>query len=113
MPAARRRYFTPNRKPRSGWEKFAREHPERAAFYRSPAWQFARTQQLQREPNCEAPGCDQPATHCDHRQNMADGGAPLDPANLQSMCKRHHSQKTLAESHRGAKRAAQKRRCLP
>jgi 5-methylcytosine-specific restriction endonuclease McrA len=105
---ARRRYFNPDRKPRSGWEKYAKDHPERAKFYSSPAWSFARTQQLMREPNCQAPGCDQPATHVDHILNRAEGGADLVAENLQSMCKEHHRRKTLDESHRGMKRAAKR-----
>jgi 5-methylcytosine-specific restriction endonuclease McrA len=105
MPA-KRRYFNPDRKPRSGWEKYAQDHPERAKFYSSPAWSFARTQQLMREPNCQTPGCDQPATHVDHILNRAEGGPDLVAENLQSMCKKHHNEKTLAESHRGNKRAA-------
>lgn len=100
---AKRRYFNPNRQPRSGWEKYAKDHPERAKFYRSPPWTFARTQQLQREPNCRV--CGEPATHVDHVLSRAEGGADLDPANLQSMCRRCHGRKTLAESHRGMQRA--------
>jgi 5-methylcytosine-specific restriction endonuclease McrA len=106
MPA-QRRYFNPDRKPRSGWEKYARDYPERAAFYKSPAWTFARTQQLQREPNCQAPGCGELATHVDHILNRAEGGPDLVAENLQSMCKEHHRRKTLDESHRGMKRVAQ------
>jgi 5-methylcytosine-specific restriction enzyme A len=110
---AKRRYFNPDRKPRSGWEKYAKDHPERAKFYRSPAWIFARTQQLQRESNCQAPGCGEPATSVDHVLSRAEGGADLIAENLQSLCKQHHGRKTQAESHRGAKRAARKRRRQP
>jgi 5-methylcytosine-specific restriction endonuclease McrA len=107
---AKRRYFNPESQYRSGWAKYMRDHPERAKFYQSGPWKIARDEQLREEPNCQAPGCDQPATHVDHRVSIAEGGAKLDPANLQSLCKRHHGPKTQAESHRGAKRAAQKRR---
>jgi 5-methylcytosine-specific restriction endonuclease McrA len=107
---ARRRFFNPDRAPRSNWERYAKLHPERAGFYRSPEWSFARTQQLMREPNCEAPGCGKPATHVDHILNRAEGGADLVAENLQSMCEEHHRRKTLAESHRGRKRAAERRR---
>ncbi len=34
------------------------------------------------------------ATEVDHRRSIVSGGAPFDPANLCSMCKSHHSQKT-------------------
>jgi 5-methylcytosine-specific restriction endonuclease McrA len=105
-----RRFFNPDRAPRSGWEKYGRDHPERAAFYKSSAWVYARTRQLMREPNCQAPGCGQSATRVDHILNRAEGGADLVPENLQSMCEEHHRRKTLAESHRGAKRAAAQRK---
>jgi 5-methylcytosine-specific restriction endonuclease McrA len=110
---ARRRFFNPNRAPRSGWERYAQDHPERAQFYRSPAWSFARTQQLMRKPNCEVPGCGAKANRVDHILNRAEGGADLVPENLQSMCEEHHRRKTLAESHRGAKRAAAQRKGEP
>jgi 5-methylcytosine-specific restriction endonuclease McrA len=92
----------------SGWAKYAAKFPERAAFYQSGPWKIARDEQLRREPNCRV--CGQPAKFADHIINRAEGGADLDPANLQSMCREHHRTKTLAESHRGMKRAAAERR---
>jgi 5-methylcytosine-specific restriction endonuclease McrA len=100
----RRRYLNPNRVPSSGWEAYIARYPERAAFYRSPAWTLARTRQLMREPDCQFPGCTAPATSVDHVLSRAEGGADLVPENLQSMCKEHHKRKTLHESHRGNKR---------
>jgi 5-methylcytosine-specific restriction protein A len=91
----------------SDWSKWARKHPDRAAFYRSPAWTWARSEQLAREPNCF---CGEPATAVDHVVPVAEGGADLDPANLQSLCRRCHGRKTQAESHRGRKRAAERRK---
>ena len=96
---------------RSGWERYTQQHPERAALYASSAWKYARWRQLRDEPDCRA--CGEPATHVDHIVPIAEGGADVDPANLQSLCKRHHGPKTLAESHRGAKRAAQRRKNPP
>jgi 5-methylcytosine-specific restriction endonuclease McrA len=107
MPEARRRSFGQGFPTgSSGWAKWARRHPDRAAFYASPAWKWARSQQLLREPNC---WCGAKASAVDHIVPIGEGGADLDPDNLQSLCKRHHGPKTLAESHRGMKRAAQRR----
>jgi 5-methylcytosine-specific restriction endonuclease McrA len=103
---AQRRWFNPENEFRSSWAKYVRDHPERAKLYQSGPWKIARAEQLREAPNCQAPGCDQPATHVDHRSPIAEGGAELDPANLQSLCKQHHGPKTQAESHRGMKRAA-------
>ena len=38
------------------------------------------------------------ATDVDHIVPIADGGAPLDQANLQSLCHECHSRKTIAEN---------------
>jgi 5-methylcytosine-specific restriction endonuclease McrA len=105
MTPAKRRWFNPENEFRSSRAKYMRDHPERAKLYQSGPWKIARAEQLREEPNCQAPGCDQPATHVDHRIPIAEGGAELDLANLQSLCKRHHGPKTQAESHRGHKRA--------
>lgn len=35
------------------------------------------------------------ATEVDHRRAILAGGHPFAPANLRSLCKRHHSQKTI------------------
>jgi 5-methylcytosine-specific restriction endonuclease McrA len=107
MPA-KRRWFNPESRYRSGWAKYARDHPERYAFYQSDPWKIARDEHLREEPNCRV--CDQPATHVDHIVPIAEGGADLDPANLRSICRQHHKSKTLDESHRGHKRAARQRK---
>jgi 5-methylcytosine-specific restriction endonuclease McrA len=52
--------------------------------------------------------CGAKANHVDHIRPVAEGGALDGP--LQSLCERHHRRKTLAESHRGMKRAARKQR---
>jgi 5-methylcytosine-specific restriction protein A len=90
---------------RSGWGKYMREHPERAEFYASAAWRGARKRHLREHPHCMV--CAQPANIVDHILSRAEGGADLDPANLQSLCRSCHGRKTQAESHRGRKRAAQ------
>jgi 5-methylcytosine-specific restriction endonuclease McrA len=105
---ARRRFFNPESQYRSGWARYMRDHPERAKFYQSGPWKIARDEQLREEPDCRV--CGEPATHVDHIVPIAEGGEPLNADNLQSLCKRHHGPKTLAESHEGMKRAARRRR---
>jgi hypothetical protein len=48
--------------------------------------------------------CDERATHDDHPIPVSQGGAKLDSANLQSLCKKCHGRKTTAEGHVGMKR---------
>lgn len=59
-------------------------------------WRKLRLMKLRRNPVCESQGCDQPATEVDHIIPKRDGGRDT-MANLQSLCKRHHSQKTMRE----------------
>jgi 5-methylcytosine-specific restriction endonuclease McrA len=54
--------------------------------------------------------CGAKASHVDHILNRAEGGGDLDPGNLQSMCAKHHHARTVEESHRDNKRAAERRR---
>ena len=91
----------------SGWAKWARKHPDRAQIYASPARKWARSQQLAEEPNC---WCGERARAVDHIVPIGEGGPPLDPSNLRSICAEHHKAKTLRESHEGAKRAARQRK---
>ena len=51
--------------------------------------------QMRREPFCQAPDCQEMADEVDHIVPLARGGARLNPANLQSLCKRCHSKKTV------------------
>lgn len=95
------------REPESRWAQYKRDHPERARLYKSAAWTSARDRQLREHPMCVV--CGAKASVVDHRLNRARGGADLDPANLQSMCRRCHHAKTIQESHRGMKRAAERR----
>ena len=69
-------------------------------FYRSAQWKRLRAWQLRREPLCEEcakQGQVVPATVVDHRTPIKQGGARLDPDNLQSICIPHHNQKTANE----------------
>ncbi len=61
-------------------------------------WQTTRDRYLDTHPQCQWPGCDQPATQVDH----IDGQGPLapnghDPVNLQALCAPHHSHKTVTQ----------------
>lgn len=75
------------------------------AFYRTAGWAAIRKRQLARAPFCY---CGAPATEVDHIKRIKEGGAKRDADNLQSLCHRHHSEKTNAEK---AGRAWIKRGC--
>jgi len=73
-------------------------------IYDTARWKRVRARQLAREPlcrACRALGHTVEAEHVDHRKAIEDGGAPFDPANLQSLCHTHHSLKTNAVEKRG------------
>jgi 5-methylcytosine-specific restriction endonuclease McrA len=80
--------------------------PSRAAFYASAAWRTMRERQLREHPRCVV--CGGQATHADHVLAIALGGRQ--DGELQSMCPRHHREKTVRDSHEAAKRAAARRR---
>lgn len=52
---------------------------------------------LREQPWCATPGCSNLALEVDHIVPVELGGAEFDRANLQGLCKKHHSQKTSAE----------------
>ena len=89
----------------SGWTAYKRRHPERAAFYASSTWRVMRDRQLRDYPTCVV--CGEPAGHADHVLAIALGGSQ--DGQLQSMCARHHRDKTVRDSHEAAKRAAARR----
>lgn len=95
-----------NHSSKSGWGKYALKHPERAAFYRSGAWREMRARHLAANSACVA--CGQPANHADHIVSIALGGRQ--DGQLQSMCRKHHHEKTVRDSHEAAKRAAARRK---
>lgn len=67
-------------------------------FYSSPKWRKTREEHLRRFPGCvvcKAVGFFTRAIEVDHVISMRNGGAPFDHANLRSLCKSHHSQKTI------------------
>jgi len=55
-------------------------------------WRELRAQHLLEHPDCVV--CSEPGNEVDHIMAISAGGARLDPANLQTMCKTHHSVKT-------------------
>ena len=61
-------------------------------------WRRLRAAHLQGQPWCVAIGCQQLATDVDHVVPLSQGGERYDAGNLQSMCRRHHQQKTAHES---------------
>jgi 5-methylcytosine-specific restriction protein A len=73
------------------------------ALYHSAAWLKLRAEVLALNPWCEAclaRGERVPATEVDHALPVAEGGAPLDSANLRALCLRCHSRKTMSEQRR-------------
>lgn len=59
---------------------------------RSPAWPRLRAAVLAAEPACR--DCGRPATEVDHIVPLRRGGAELDAANCQPLCRRCHHIKT-------------------
>lgn len=65
-------------------------------FYASHAWRRQRERQLAEHPLCEyrledGSICGRVADSVHHRLPIEEGGALRDPANLLSVCRRHHS----------------------
>ena len=72
--------------------------------YRTARWQHVRKRQLAREPLCRAcrsEGYVTSAREVDHIVTIKNGGAVWDPANLQSLCVRHHALKSGAYDQQG------------
>lgn len=76
---------------------------ESARFYSSGPWRKLRAAKLERDPLCEEckrNGRLRPASMVDHIVPIRFGGAPLDLANLQSLCWPCHSAKSIKEGSR-------------
>lgn len=67
--------------------------PSAAAQGYGAKWRKLRGAYLKAHPNCEWPGCSQPARDVDHIIAKAQGGAD-EWGNLQALCHPHHSRKT-------------------
>ena len=102
-PRVRRR---PTKRIVSNWAAYKTKHPERVAFYASSTWRVMRDRHLKANPECVV--CGQKASHADHVVSIALGGSQ--EGQLQSMCAKHHHEKTVKDSHESAKRAAARRR---
>ena len=78
-------------------------------FYSSKAWRLSRRRQLYAYPLCQyrmedGSECGLLADSVHHVQELEDGGAPRDPANLMSCCRSHHS--VIHAQRRGGGRVA-------
>ena len=71
-----------------------------ARLYDTQAWKDFRRAILRQRPRCQVQGCAKRSGHVDHIVRVRDGGAELDPANVQALCHGHHSEKT-AKADRG------------
>lgn len=65
-------------------------------FYTSTPWRAFRSAVLRERPACQAPGCAARSSHLDHVTSRRKGGAPLSRENVQALCAKHHSAKTVA-----------------
>lgn len=71
--------------------------PKRAdSFYTSPEWRtLVHDIRVERGAYCAVCGCGG-RIFADHIRELKDGGAALDPANVQLLCGLHHQRKTAA-----------------
>lgn len=88
------RPWLPKHKPFEGYKHHNTE------FYQSTPWRKLRALKLKENPLCEE--CEQngvlsPAQMVDHIVPINKGGAPLDMANLQSLCNACHAKKTARD----------------
>src|SRR4029077_15777408 len=84
--------------------------PLYAGFYRSGAWKRLSEDHRKRHPLCEvckAKGLTKLVDLVDHIVELEDGGAALDPSNLQSLCYSCHRSKTDAAAAARKGRAGQ------
>ncbi len=92
-----------SRTDRSGVKRPKTRQANRRRWYSLAIWKRPitglRDLQLAREPlcrECKAEGVTTAATEVDHIKDFGDSWEMfVDPANHQSMCKRHHSRKTM------------------
>src|SRR4030095_4625934 len=75
-------------------------NPKFAEFYNSHLWRETSKRHRRHEPlcrACKAEGYIRAACVTDHIQPLTQGGAALDDANLQSLCRFHDQQKRRME----------------
>ena len=80
----------------------AHRSADRRRVYSSRRWKGARRAVLRANPWCQDDECTNLATDVNHIRPLADimaeGGDPYDLANLEGLCKRHHSRRTARET---------------
>mgnify|MGYP003136418375 CR=1 FL=1 len=86
------------------WQASDSKRPSAARRGYDARWRRARALQLDNHPWCN--DCGKPANEVHHVVALRAGGARLDPANMQSLCKPCHSRKTRAEGGRGGGKIA-------
>ena len=104
-PSASRARRRPAKHNTSNWPAYKTRHPERARFYASSTWRSMRDRQLRDYPTSIV--CGEKASHVDHVLAIANGGTT--DGRLQSMCAKHHHDKTVRDSHEAAKRRREPR----
>lgn len=87
-------------------------------IYGTRRWQRVRANQLNREPTCRmcrelGMNIARPAVDVDHIKPISRGGDAWNPANLQSLCHQHHSQKTALDKQGIAFSDWELRGCFP
>lgn len=95
-PEGKRPPWVPERTP------YGRRSEDNQKFYNSRPWRKVRKAFISKNPfccKCDADGKVVKAVYVDHIQRIEDGGAKLDEANLQSLCKFHHDSKSGKEAH--------------
>ena len=75
-----------------------RNNTDQRRIYNSKRWTLTRRHQLDRHPLCE---CGEIATDVHHLKDLADGGNPWSPDNLQSLCHACHATITRARQTSG------------
>lgn len=96
----------PRNSPKRPWHVERKPHEGRKekneAIYNSRRWRALRQLHLQEQPLCVVCRVEnqvEPATVVDHIRPINRGGRPWDRENLQSLCNRHHNQKSGRERH--------------
>lgn len=73
-------------------------------FYQSIEWRNLCAILRRTRPNvCAREGCGKPVRIWNHIKERRDGGAALDPSNIEGLCFKHHQQHTAASRARRAK----------
>lgn len=93
-PERRKRPWKPERKPYQSIKAYQ-------DFYNSPEWRKVSKEYREKNPycvRCKQEGVNTRAEVTDHIKRLRAGGARFDYSNLQSLCRKHHNQKSGLES---------------